>query len=305
MIYQKKIPGKLFGALKNTRHPYVPIPACMFKENEDLFLPLVKSMINKSLNEGSFPATLKHGTVRPLVKAQNIDKEIHNHYRPVTNTQFLSKLVEKAASIQIISYLEQNNLQPSHQSAYRKQHSCETAMFKIVDDIQQSVAEKKMVLLVLLDLSSAFDTIDQNILLFKLKNHFGISGNVLKWIKSYMKGRTFSVRINNVNGKTCLLIYGVPQGTILGPLLFVLYIHDIVFIGEKYGISVELYADDSSWYYSFSPLDERSLAMQNVNKCMAEIKKWMESNYLKVNFGKTDTLFLSNPLYHSIFYNNI
>ena len=231
---------EVIRSVKNKRHPNDPIPVWLLKENEDSFHPIIRSMINKSLNEGTFPAILKHGTVRPLIKAQNIDKELHQHYRPVTNTPFLSKIIERAASNQITNYLEQNNLFPPHQSAYRKKHSCETALVKIIDDIQQSVAEKKMVLLVLLDLSSAFDTIEQDILLYKLLHHFGISGNVLKWIKSYMKGRTFSVRINNVNGKICLLIYGVPQGTILGPLLFVLYIHDIVFIGEKYGVSVEL-----------------------------------------------------------------
>ena len=123
--------------------------------------------------------------------------------------------------------------------------------------------------------------------------------------KSYLKGRTFSVRIGNVNGKICLLVYGVPQGTILGPLLFVLYIHDIVVIGKKYNVSVELYADDSQWYYSFSPLDERTLAIENVNNCMIEMKHWMQYNYLKVNFDKTDAIFLSNSLYHSVFYDNI
>ena len=144
-------------------------------------------------------------------------------------------------------------------------------MLKVIDDIQVSIAENKMVMLVLLDLSSAFDTIDQDILLNKLLKNFGISGNALKWIKSYLKGRTFSVRIGNVDGKTCLLIYGVPQGTILGPLLFIIYIHDLVLIGEKHNVSVELYADDSQWYYSFSPLSGRTLAMENINNACQKV----------------------------------
>ena len=135
-------------------------------------------------------------------------------------------------------------------------------------------------MLVLLDLSSAFDTIDQDILLFKLYYHFGISGSVLNWLKSYLKGRTFSVRIKNVNDKTCLLVYGVPQGTVLGPLLFVLYINDIESIGNKHGVLINLYADGSQWYISFSPLDERSGAVRNVQECMADLKFWMEGNYL-------------------------
>ena len=99
----------------------------------------------------------------------------------------MAKLIEKAANNQIVNYLESNNLFPKHQSGYRKRHSCETVMLKVIDDIQVSIAENKMVMLVLLDLSSAFDTIDQDILLNKLLKNFGISGNALKWIKSYLK----------------------------------------------------------------------------------------------------------------------
>ena len=291
--------------MANKHHHEDPIPVWLLKENEDELYPVIQSIINKSLIEGTFPASLKHGTVRPILKEKNLDQENYKNYRPVTNTPFMSKLIEKAANNQITEYLEQNGLFPAHQSAYRKKHSCETVMLKIIDDIQESVSEKKMVMLVLLDLSSAFDTIDQDILLFKLMKHFGISGNVLKWIKTYLKGRTFSVRIKNVNGKVCLLIYGVPQGTVLGPLLFIMYIHDLILIGDKYNVSVELYADDSRWYYSFSPLYERTFAMDNINKCMSEIKLWMQYNYLKINFDKTDVLYISNPFHHSVFYGNI
>ena len=295
----------LIKDMTNKHHHEDPIPAWLLKENEDLLFPVIQSIINKSFSEGTFPVSLKHGTIKPIIKDKNGDRENFKNYRPVTNIPFMAKLIEKAANNQIVNYLEQNDMFPSHQSAYRKRHSCETAMLKIVDDIKVALSEKKMVMLVLLDLSSAFDTIDQDILLFKLQRHFGICGNVLKWIESYLKGRTFCVRIKNINGKLYMLVYGVPQGTILGPLLFVLYIHDLVLIGEKHNILVELYADDSQWYFSFSPLTERSAAMQNIQICMAEIKEWMSKNCLKVNFDKTDAIFLSNPQNHSLFFNNI
>ena len=295
----------LIKDISDKHHPDDPIPVWLLKEKAEMFIPILRSAINKSFNQGIFPDSLKHGTVRPVLKNKDADIENFKNYRPVTNTTFLAKLVEKAANIQLVNYLESNNLFPTHQSAYRKQHSCETTMIKVIDDIQTLISQKKMVMLVLLDLSSAFDTIDQDILLFKLQNHYGISGKALNWIKTYLKGRTFSVRIENINGKKCLLIYGVPQGTILGPLLFVIYIHDIVLIAEKYGLHIELYADDSQWYMGFSPLSERSETVQKVQMCMSEVKSWMASNFLKVNFDKTDVIFLSNQLSHSIFLGNI
>ena len=91
----------------------------------------------------------------------------------------------------------------------------------------------------------------------------------------------------------------------LGPLLFVLYIHDIVSIGEKHGVSVDLYADDSQWYFSFSPLNERSAAVENIRNCVAELEIWMLKNYLKMNFTKTNVLFLGDPSYCKIFNDNI
>ena len=148
-----------------------------------------------------------------------------------------------------------------------------------------------MVAMISLDLSSAFDTIDHTHLLHKLTTDFGISGNALDWISSYLSNRTFAVRIIDIDGQPVLLIYGVPQGSILGPLLFILYMHDLVKVAETYGLQIHLYADDAELYIGFSPLTESSLTMIKVKDCVDNVQSWMNANFLKINIDKTNVIF--------------
>ena len=272
-------------------HPHDPIPVWLLKQCYDQLSPILLQIINKSLQECTFPDSLKHAVITPIIKDKDGDVESFKNYRPVSNLTFLSKLIEKCASLQLHKYLSENDLYPTCQSAYRKNHSCESALLKVVNDIQSEIANKKMVALITLDLSSAFDTIDHDLLLHKLEKDFGISGNALFWLKSYLSDRTFAVRIIDVEGQPVWLIFGVPQGSILGPLLFILYIHDMAKIAEKYGLNVHFYADDSELYIGFSPLTEASQSMLLVKACLNEIKGWMHTNFLKINMDKTNVMF--------------
>ena len=184
---------------------------------------------------------------------------------------------------------------PINQSAYLRNHSCETALCKISNDIQKMLHDKKMVLLVKLDLSAAFDTVDHAALIQLLESKFGISGSVLKFLKSYLSGRTFSVKIRHVNGRKYLLIYGVPQGSILGPLLFILYISDLPAVVAHFDVSSHGYADDAHLYISFDPFVNYSESMDKMSNCITEVEKWMMGKYLKLNVGKTEVLFVGRP----------
>ena len=153
------------------------------------------------------------------VKKKSLDHELLNNYRPVSNLSYLSKIIEKAVANRLVSYLQNNCLLEEFQSAYKRNHSCETAMLRIQSDILNAMDQKRVVYLILLDLSAAFDTIDLDILLDRLQYNFGITDIAIKWFHSYLTGRSFRTLIDNAHSPTQRLDFGVPQGSVLGPIL--------------------------------------------------------------------------------------
>ena len=142
-------------------------------------------------------------------------------------------------------------------------------------------------MLLLLDLSAAFDTINHVLLLRKLKSVYGVTGNALQWIESYLSGRSFKVCVNRISSTECQLVIGVPQGSILGPLLFILYTKELELIVTRYGFSIHLYANDTQVYFSFD-VHSSDPDLSKVKACFQEIKSWMANNYLKLNEDKTE-----------------
>ena len=190
--------------------------------------PILLTIINKSFSKNSFPEILNHALITPVIKDHNGNIDDFKNYRPISNLPFLSKLLEKVAYLQLNKHIEDNKLHAKFQSSYRQNHSCETAMFKVTGDIQKSINENNNVALVLLDSSAAFDTVDHAILIKRLEDSFLIKSDALNWIKSYLTDRKFSIMINNVKSQSKLLNYGVPQGSLLGPLFYILYTKEIV-----------------------------------------------------------------------------
>ena len=193
----------------------------MVKECLDELLPVVASI--HCLSSGIFPNGWKEALIIPLLKNQLTLDLAFGNFRPISNLQFVSKLTEKAVFNQAHSYLVSNDLFPLCQSSYRKYHSTETALLKVKHDILMNMNNQEVTLLVLLDLSAAFDTVDHSILLERLQADFGIFGTVLSWFSSYFSGRSQKVVIDGVYSKKIDLSFSVPQGSCLGPLLFILY----------------------------------------------------------------------------------
>ena len=198
-----------------------PLPTWLLKDNITLFLPYLTSIVSTSLTSGVFPASYCSAVVSPIIKKHNLDKNCLQNYRPVSNLQFGAKVVEKAAISQISEHINSNNLFDPNQSAYRRQHSTETALLRVKSDIMCQIDQGNAVMLVMLDLSAAFDTIDHTILLHRLQCRFAITDTALSWITTYMTDRSSKVSINGHFSADHDLIYGVPQGSVVGPNLFV------------------------------------------------------------------------------------
>ena len=245
--------------------------------------------MNQSLEVGRFPDTFKEAYVTPLLKKPGLEAVFKN-FRPISNLSFLSKVVERVVSKQIINHMQRNKLEVVCQSAYKVHHSTETALLKVHNDILLAMDQRRVTLLVLLDLSAAFDTVDVSLLLKRLETDFGICGKVLSWLSTYLIGRKQCVLINNIKSGVASVPCGVPQGSVLGPLLFSLYTSPLCSIINEFGLSFHLYADDTQLYVTFDPDNVQSVtsAYKRMSECIRKVKDWMYRNKLKLNSDKTE-----------------
>ena len=221
-----------------------PLPTWLLKKTDTL-PPTITQIINKSLASGTFPTSFKSALVRPLLKKTNLDTEVLSNYRPVSNLQYTSKVLEKVVAAQLTSYMRKHNLYEKKQSAYRCYHSTETALLKVQNYLLVAMDKSCGVFLVILDLSALFDTINHDILIKRLHDNLGLSRTALAWINSYLRGRSQSVVINGTKSEPADLQYGAPQGFVLGPILFTSYTSPIGAIAKRHNLETHLYADDT------------------------------------------------------------
>ena len=273
-----------------------PIPTWLLKQCLNELSPILTNIINVSLQSAHVPKAFKSSLVRPLLKKPSLDPDNFKNYRPVSNLPFLSKVLEKVVDAQIERHLTSNNLHEQHQSAYRKFHSTETALIKVQSDILQSLDQGNATVLVLLDLSAAFDTLDHDTLLHRLENHFGITGKPLEWMTSYFKDRFQTVCIDGELSNPVLMSYSVPQGSVLGPKNYIMYTKPVGAICRKHGLLHHFYADDSQLYMSFKPTETVSQqeTLHRVSSCLSDIVAWMHANMLKLNADKTEVIVFSS-----------
>ena len=268
-----------------------PIPTNVLLESIDILVPFICLMCNSSLSEGCFPGSQKAAIITPDLKKSNMDQDDAKNYRPISNVTFISKVIERIVAEQIKKHLVDSNSMPPLQSAYRAGHSTETALIKVIYDIIDAADGPQVTLLGLLDMSAAFDTVDHDILLHRLETSYGIRGRALRWLTFFLTGRTQAVSYAGRTSPQCRLSCGVPQGSVLGPLLFVLYTADVIGIVLGRGVRIHVYVDDTQIYVSCAASD-RQPAATRLLACVSDIESWMSSNRLKLNASKTEFIWI-------------
>ena len=213
----------------------------------DVLTLFVTTLVNVSLSQCRLPDSQKHAIVSPLLKKPGMDTADMANFRPVSNLSFLSKVTGRVVAQRLKEYLTETNLLPRCQSAYRRHHSTETAMLRVISDAMSAADARSVTLLGIVDLSAAFDFVDRPLLLERLLRTFGLTSDALRW----MTGRTQQVVYNGQVSPIELLRYGVPQGSVLGPVLFSLYTADVSQIATNHGLSQHQYADDCQVYYYY------------------------------------------------------
>ena len=255
------------------------------KQCIDILLPSLTKLVNLSLKNGIFPNPFKQAIVTPLLKKSTLSKEDLKSYQPVSGLSFLSKLVERIVAAQITNSHDIGN---TFQSVYKVGHSTETALLCIKNEIHLSLSKGMPTALVLLDLSAAFDTIGHDTLLSCLSARFGFAGSALKWFRSYLQDHFQSVKIGSSLSNLFKLKFGVPQGSVLGPLLFSLYTTPLGQVISTYtGVKYHFYADDTQLFIHLSP-DDSLKSFDRLKSCLNDIQVWMSENKLKLNPDKTE-----------------
>ena len=248
-------------------------------------------LLRKSLTTGCFPQEFKEAVVRPLRKKTGFDASELKNYRPVSNLPFLSKLLEKVVQVRIQAFFDSNGLMLNMQSAYRRFHSTEIAVTKVVNDLllaadsgQMSALSARPILL-----TAAFDTVDHELLISRLERQFGLRGVVLEWFRSYLSGRTFHVVFSGSTSSIIYIVCSVPQGSVLGLLLFIVYTADLAVISHD--VSLHAFADDTQLYLHCRRIDTASAAAR-LEQCITDVGRLMCANLLKLNADKTELLWV-------------
>ena len=269
-----------FKSLQSNKSPGInEIDVNVLKEVFDIIKPILRHIFNWSILEGKFPDQLKIAKVTPVFKTG--DKTDPGNYRPISVLSCISKILEKIMYNRLYDYLTKNDILFKKQFGFQKNHSTEHALLELVSEISESFENNKCTLGIFIDLSKAFDTVNHDILISKLRR-YGITGTNLDWFENYLTNRKQCVTYDGLLTKTKRIVCGVPQGSILGPLLFLIYVNDLCKTSKLFDFI--LFADDTNLFYSHKNL---KALFETVNNELNLVNDWFIANKLSLNAKKT------------------
>jgi len=252
--------------------------------------PLIAELANLSFTSGVFPARYKTGRVVPLLKKPGLPVHDPANYRPVTNLCTFSKIFKKLFLAQLQPHVMQSGSYCKFQSAYRKGCSTETELVRIVSDIQRAGGEGQYTVLLALDTTAAFDALEHSTLLERARAVFGVSGGALDWMKSFVTGRSQFIAVGSEKSDTVACSSGVPQGSVLGLILFGMYVSPVGDVITQHSVSYHQHADDLQLYTLLTPSPNRPCELSAIELCALDVSQWFTENALLLNPVKTEAV---------------
>ena len=280
----------MINTFPNKGAPLDKIPTLIFKKTSHILTPIISELFNLSIRQGVFPSCLKTGRVIPIFKSGKKDQT--TNYRPITTLPVLAKIFEKLAHKRMTNFIDKFNLIGRNQFGFLAGHNTSDALLEFLDKAYDAINQNKVLLAIFLDFSKAFDTVDHEILLKKL-DFYGFRGTSLQWIRSFLNNRTQFVEINQNRSSVSRLNVGVPQGSTLGPLLFLLYINDLS--KSLTQLKSIHFADDTTLYLDMKPSIDHTLL---INTELTRVQSWINANKLSLNVQKTNYMIISNRMGH-------
>ena len=247
----------------------------IIKWGADLFAPILLVIFNKCIDLGYYPSKMKTGQVAPIHKKGEINEK--NNYRPITVLTQFNQLFERFLSKRFLNFFEKHDIITKKQFGFLKKHCTEHAILDLKEFLMNKLDKKEITAVLFLDLQKAFDTVDHDILLKKLY-HYGVRGKSHNLLKSYLSGRTQRTKIKNVFSELASILWGVPQGSVLGPLLFLIFINDLPGASDLFSW---LFADDTALALSSDNIQDLEIRF---NCEVKKVHNWLLANRLSVHY---------------------